>query len=49
MVDVVLKGMRVLYRINKDEGNESMPLLPFRKDVVNSIFLKYWADHYRAV
>ena len=49
MVDVVLKGMRVLYRINKDEGNESMPLLPFRKDVVNAIFLKYWADHYRAV
>ena len=49
MVDVVLKGVRVLYRINKDEGNESMPLLPFRKDVVNAIFLKYWADHYRAV
>ena len=48
MVDVVLKGVRVLYRINKDEG-ESMPLLPFRKDVVNAIFLKYWADHSRAV
>ena len=37
MVDVVLKGVWVLYRINKDEG-ESMPLLPFRKDVVNTIF-----------
>ena len=49
MVDVVLKGVRVLYRINKDEGNESMSLLPFRKDVVNAIFLKYWADHSRAV
>ena len=48
MVYVVLKGARILYRINKDEG-ESMPLLPFRKDVVNTIFLKYWADHSRAV
>ena len=41
MVDVVLKGVRVLYRINKDEGDESMTLLHFRKDAVNAIFLKY--------
>ena len=49
MVDVVLKGVQVLYRINKDEGNESIPLLPFRQDVVNATFLKYWADHSGAV
>ena len=49
MVDVVLKGVRVLYRINKDEGDASMPLLPVRKDVANAIFLKYWEDHSPAV
>ena len=27
--------------MNKDEGNESLPLLAFRRDVVNAIFLKY--------
>ena len=48
MVDVALKGVWVLYRINKDEG-ESMPLLLFRNDVVNTNFLKYWADHSRTV
>ena len=41
MVDVVLQGVRVLYCINKDEGDESLPLLEFRRDVVNEIFLKY--------
>ena len=41
MVDVVLQGVRVLYLINKDEGDESLPLLVFRRDVVNVIFLKY--------
>ena len=40
MVDVDLKGVWVLYRINKDEGNESMSLLPFPRNVVNVIFLK---------
>ena len=30
----------VLYRINKDESNESLPLLAFRRDVINAIFLK---------
>ena len=29
-----------MYRINK-EGNESLPLLAFRRDVVNAVFLKY--------
>ena len=36
MVDVGLKGVGVLYRINKDEGNESMSLLPFPGDVDRS-------------
>ena len=34
-------GVCALYRINKDEGDESLPLLAFRRDVVNAIFLKY--------
>ena len=29
MVDVVLQGARVLHRINKDEGDESLPFLVF--------------------
>ena len=41
MVDIVLQGVWVLYPINKDEGNESLPLLAFPKDVVNAIFLRY--------
>ena len=41
MVDVVLQGVLVLYCIDKDEGDESLRLLAFRKDVVNAIFLKY--------
>ena len=41
MVDVILQGVCVLYRINKDEDNESRPLRAFRRDVVNAIFLKY--------
>ena len=42
MVDVVLQGAWVLYRITKDEGNESLPLLIVRRHVVvNAIFLKY--------
>ena len=31
----------VLYHINKDKGDESLPLLFFRRHVVNVIFLKY--------
>ena len=41
MIDVVLQGVRVLHRVNKDEDNESLPLLGFRTDVVSVIFLKY--------
>ena len=35
------QGACVLYRINKDEGDESLPLLAFRRHIVNVIFLKY--------
>ena len=41
MVDVVLQGVLVLYRINKNEGDEYLPLLAFRSDVANAVFLKY--------
>ena len=41
MVDVILQGLWVLYRIDKDKEVESLPLLAFRRDVVNVIFLKY--------
>ena len=41
MVYVVLQGAWVLYCINKDKGDESLPCLAFRKDVVNAIFLEY--------
>ena len=30
-----------MQHINKDEGDESLTLLAFRKDVDNTIFLKY--------
>ena len=41
MVDVALQAVWVLYRINKDEGDEDLPLLAFRRDAVNAVFLKY--------
>ena len=41
MVDVALQGARVLYRINKDEGDKSLPFLVFSRHIVNAIFLKY--------
>ena len=44
MVDVVLHGAWVLFRINKDEGDECLPLLAFRRYVVNVIFLKYFSE-----
>ena len=31
----------VLYLINRDDGDESPPLLAFQRHVVNAIFLKY--------
>ena len=41
VINIVLQGTWVLYRINKDEGDESLPLLAFQWHVVNAIFLKY--------
>ena len=41
MVDVVIRVAWVLNRINKDKGDESLPLQEFRRHVVNVIFLKY--------
>ena len=41
MVDVVLQGAWVLYRINKDEGDESLLLVAFQRHAVNAIFPKY--------
>ena len=40
MVDVILQGAWVLYDINKDERDESLPLRAFRRRAVNAIFLK---------
>ena len=41
MVDVIPQGTWVLYRINKEEGDYSLPLLDFRRDIVSAIFLEY--------
>ena len=41
MVDVVIQGAWVLYRIYKGKGDESLLFLAFRRHVVNVIFLKY--------
>ena len=41
MVDVVFQGAWVLHRIKKAKGDESLPLLAFRRHVVNAIFVKY--------
>ena len=41
MVDVVLQDVWVLYRINKDQGDESLPLLSVQSDAVSAFFLKY--------
>ena len=41
MVDVVIQGACVLYHINKDKSNGSLPLIAFRRYVVNVNFLKY--------
>ena len=31
----------VLHHINKDDGDESLPLLAFRRFVVNALYLRY--------
>ena len=41
MMDVVLQGSWVLYCHNKEEGDESLPLLAFWIGIANTIFLKY--------
>ena len=41
MLDIVIQGTWVLYRINKDKGDDCLPLLAFRRHVVNITFLKY--------
>ena len=41
MVDAVIQGAWVLYHKYKGKGDESLPLLAFRRHVVNVIFLKY--------
>ena len=41
MVEVVPQGACVPYRINEDEGDESLFFLDFRIHIVNAIFLKY--------
>ena len=41
MVDIVLQGARVLYCINRDKCDESLPLLVFQRDVVYATFLEY--------
>ena len=38
---IPIQGAWILYRINKDKGDESLPLLTFRRHAVNVIFLKY--------
>ena len=40
MVDVVLQWAWVLYHVNKDEGDDSMPFLVFRKHIVNAKYSK---------
>ena len=40
-VDFVLQCAWVLYRIKKGERDESLPVLAFRRHIVNAIFLKY--------
>ena len=39
-VDVVIQGVWILYYINKEKGDQSLPLLAFRKHV-NVIFVTY--------
>ena len=41
MVDVVIQGAWVFYCIYKGTGDESLPILAFRRHAVNVIFLKY--------
>ena len=40
-VDVVIQGTWVLYLINNDKGDKSLPLLAFRRHFLNVIFPKH--------
>ena len=40
LLDVVIQNVWMLYCINKDKGDESVPRLAFERDVVNAISLK---------
>ena len=45
MVDVVvLQGAWVLYRVSKNEGDESLPFLIFGRHIADAIFCKYSRD-----
>ena len=39
--ECILQGVWVLFCINKDKGDESLPLLAFRRDGIKAIFLIY--------
>ena len=41
MVDVVIQDASVLYRVNEDKGDDSLPLVAIWRHFVNVIFLKY--------
>ena len=47
MADLVIQGAWVLYRINKDKGDESLPLVAFRRNFFWNIQRK--ADYPRAI
>ena len=49
MVDVVLQCVWVLYHINKVEGDESLLLLAFQRDVANVRDVSGMADDPRAM
>ena len=41
MVNVALQSAWVLHGVNKDEDDESLPFLVFRRHIFSAIFLKY--------
>ena len=51
MVEVVLQGAWVLYCINQENGDDSLPLLVFRQDVVYAVLrnIQKKADYPRAM
>ena len=45
MIDVAIQNAWILNRINRAEGDTNYSLLAFRREIVNSIFLKYSNDN----